>query len=62
MKNKRLQVKDITLKNFKELLFAIHKADKTEFNNKYDEIVKNLPKGKKPKKLKPPGRMKKGKK
>ena len=46
MKNNRLQVKDINLKNFKELLSAIHKADKTEFNSKYDEIVKNLPKGK----------------
>ena len=46
MKNKRLQVKDINLKDFKELMFAIHKADKTEFNNKYDKIVKNLPKGK----------------
>ena len=47
MKNNRLQVKDINLKNFKELLSAIHKADKTEFNKKYDEIVKNSPKGKK---------------
>ena len=46
MKNKRLYVKDINLKDFKELLSVIHKADKTEFNKKYDEIVKNLPKGK----------------
>lgn len=46
MKNERLYVKDINLKDFKELFSAVHKADKTEFNKKYDEIVKNLPKGK----------------
>ena len=40
MKN-RIYIKDLKLKEFKELVHSINKADKTEFNNKYDEIFKN---------------------
>ena len=35
MKN-RIYIKDLKLKEFKELVHSINKADKTEFNNKYD--------------------------
>ena len=42
MKNtKRIYIKDLKLEEFKELVSRINKADKTDFNNKYDEIFKN---------------------
>ena len=42
MKNtKRIYIKDLKLEEFKKLVCSINKADKTDFNNKYDEIFKN---------------------
>lgn len=38
---KRIYIKDLKLEEFKKLVCSINKADKTDFNNKYDEIFKN---------------------